>query len=123
MSCANTSDELPGTLNLSVYRAATFDLPITWKDGDGTPINLTGYTADMWIAQGQTRLIQLSTANGRIVLGGVAGTIRLTISATDTASLPAGNGSYDLLLTSGGGVVYPLLAGLVTIRGSVTGGP
>lgn len=121
-ACTTTSNELPGSWNVSVYRGATFNLNLTWTDGNNAPVNLTGYTADMVIAQGQNRLIELSTSNGRIALGGTAGTINLNISATDTAQLPQCNASYDLLLRSGGGVVYPLLAGLATVRGGVTGG-
>jgi hypothetical protein len=57
-------------------------------------------------------LIELTTGNGRIALGGSAGTITLTISATDTAALTAGRGVYDLELVSGSGIVTRLLQGV-----------
>jgi hypothetical protein len=53
-------------------------------------------------------------------LGGAAGTITLTISATDTAALTSGRGVYDLELVSGSGIVTRLLQGVATISRNVT---
>jgi hypothetical protein len=53
-------------------------------------VSLVGYTARMQVRstlESAEALIELTTANGRIALGGSAGTITLTISATDTRSL------------------------------------
>lgn len=120
MPVTSTTNELPGSLNLTIYQGATFSVTLTWTT-DGSPVNLTGYTADMMVKNGQTDVVELSTTNGRIALGGSAGTITLTIDADDTAALTPVHADYDLLLTSGTGVVVPLLAGLVTVRESVTG--
>jgi tRNA threonylcarbamoyladenosine modification (KEOPS) complex Pcc1 subunit len=65
-------------------------------------------------------LVELTTANSHIALGGTAGTISLTISATDTAGLTAGRGVYDLELVSGSGIVTRLLQGVATISRNVT---
>lgn len=115
MSCGNTHD-------LCILQGATFSKVITWK-ADGVAVNLTGYTARMQIratADAATPLIELTTANGRIALGGSAGTITLTISATDTAALTAGRAVYDLELVSSGGIVTRLVQGVVTISRNVT---
>jgi hypothetical protein len=107
--------DLPGTLNFSIYVGATFHLVLTWT-ASGVPVGLSGYTAALTIRDGQDVVITLTTANGRIVLGGAAGTVTLTVAAEDTASLAPGTADYDLLLTSPGGVVTPLVAGLCTLR-------
>jgi hypothetical protein len=67
-----------------------------------------------------TALIELTTANGRIALGGAAGTITLSISATDTEALTSGRAVYDLELVSGSGIVTRLLQGVATISRNVT---
>lgn len=110
--------QLPGKLDFQIYRGCTFSITLTWN-ADGAVVDLTGYTAAMDLCRGGAALYTLSTANGRIALGGAAGTIALTISATDTAgSFSAGDYRYDLILTSGGGVKTPLLSGVAT---AVTG--
>ena len=65
-------------------------------------------------------ILSLTTENGRIALGGGAGTITLTVSASDTAALTAGNGVYDLEIVSSGGVVTRLIEGSYTISREVT---
>ncbi len=108
--------------DLCIQQGATFRRVITWKQ-DGALVNLTGYTARMQIratAEAATALIELTTENGRIALGGAAGTITLTISATDTAALTAGRAVYDLELVAANGIVTNLLGGVVTIPRNIT---
>jgi hypothetical protein len=111
------------TYDITIEQGATFSLVITYKDND-TPVNLTGYTARMQVRstmESATVLIELTTgADGRIVLGGSAGTITMTIAATDTAALTAGRAVYDLELVSGGGIVTRLIQGVCTISRNVT---
>ncbi len=110
------------THNLTIERGATYTQRLTWKDPAGTAINLTGYTARMQLRPriGGPVLIELTTENGRIALGGSAGTIDLTIAAADTTTLPTSTVKYDLELISAGGLVYRLIEGAVTITPNVT---
>ena len=110
------------TYDITIEQGATFSLVITYKDND-TPVSLTGYTARMQVRatlESASTLVELTTANNRIALGGAAGTITLTISATDTAALTSGRGVYDLELVSGSGIVTRLLQGVATISRNVT---
>jgi hypothetical protein len=110
------------TYDLTIEQGATFSQLITYKD-NGVPVSLTGYTARMQVRatlESASTLVELTTANGRIALGGAAGTITLTISATDTAALTSGRGVYDLELVSGSGIVTRLLQGVATISRNVT---
>lgn len=113
---------MAGTHNFRANQGETFSKVLTWKDSAGTPITLTGYTAKMQVRliPGTTVIIELSTVNGRIVLGGIAGTITLTIAATDSAALPPGEYRYDLEMTTGGGVVTRLLEGQFTVKAEIT---
>jgi hypothetical protein len=102
------------TYDILIEQGATLQPVVTYKES-GAAINLTGYTARMQVRstlESAEALIELTTANGRIALGGSAGTITLTISATDTAALTAGRGVYDLELVSGSGIVTRFLQGV-----------
>ena len=110
------------TYDITIEQGATFSQVITYKES-GVAINLTGYTARMQVRstlESATSVVELTTANSRITLGGAAGTITLTISATDTAALTAGRGVYDLELVSGSNIVTRLLQGVCTISRNVT---
>jgi hypothetical protein len=110
------------TYDILIEQGATYSQVITYKD-NGVAVNLTGYTARMQVRatlEAATALIELTTANGRIALGGAAGTITLSISATDTEALTSGRGVYDLELVSGSGIVTRLLQGVCTISRNVT---
>jgi hypothetical protein len=88
-----------------------------------TPVDLGGYTARMKIkrtVKDTASLVELTTANAKIVLDNVAKTISLLISATDTALLTFTSGVYDLELVSAGSVVTRLVEGNVTVSKEVT---
>jgi len=117
MSCA-----CPSGYDLCIQQGATFRRVITWKQ-DGELVDLTSFTARMQIratTEAATALIELTTENNRIALGGTAGTITLTISATDTAALTAGTAVYDLELVAPDGTVTNLIGGVVTIPRNIT---
>ncbi|TXH14228.1 MAG: hypothetical protein E6R03_09740 [Hyphomicrobiaceae bacterium] len=112
-----------GTYNFTIEQGETFSRVITWNDSSNSPINLTGYTARMQIRKGggaPELQISLTTGGGGIVLGGVAGTITITIPASDTATMDAKSYVYDLELVSGSGVVTKLLKGIVSVAREVT---
>jgi hypothetical protein len=111
------------THNITIEQGATFRLSLIWKDSNNTPINLTGYTARMQVRRKYsepTTLLNFTTENGAIVLGGSAGTIEVTGLATLTDDLPIKPAVYDLELVSGSGFVTRLIEGSVTITPEVT---
>jgi hypothetical protein len=110
------------TYDILIEQGATYSQVITYKEA-GVAVNLTGYTARMQVRatlESASTLVELTTANSRIALGGTAGTITLSISATETAALTSGRGVYDLELVSGSGIVTRLLQGVATISRNVT---
>ena len=89
---------------LEIRQGVTFRDHYTLYSDDGeTLIDLTGKTARISLCRDNntTPITQLTTENSRIALGGAAGTVTLTISATDTAALPHGNGIYSFELIDG----------------------
>lgn len=114
---------LGNNFDITINQGATFELTITWKDSAGTAINLTGYSARMQVREtyaSTSTVVSLTNGSG-ITLGGAAGTIAISISATTTAALTAPfSGVYDLELVSAGGVVTRLLQGAATVTPEVT---
>lgn|SRR5574343_526082 len=113
------------TYDILIEQGATFQLNLVWKDSGGTPINLTGYTARMQVRHklaDTSPLLDFTTENGAITLGGVLGTISILGLATLTDALTVKSGVYDLELVSAGGIVTRLIEGGVTITPQVTRG-
>ena len=114
---------IAATYNIVCDQGATFDRTLTWKDNNGNPVDLTGYTARMQVrsvVDSSVVLLSLTTANSRIVLGGVAGTVQLTVDPTVMAAVAGGQYVYDLELVSAGGSVSRLVMGTFTVRDEVT---
>lgn len=113
----------PAKLKLTIYQGATFRKRLTWKAPNGTPIDLTGCSARMQVRNevgSDVVLIGLSTVNGRITLGGVAGTIDLWIADEDTTLIAWESGVFDLEITHPGGDVTRLAQGSISVSPEVT---
>lgn len=112
----------PGTLNLICPAGSTFDKTFTYRIA-GQLVNLTGWTARMQVRQkhtADTKLLDLTTSNGGITLGGAAGTVAIYATDTQTAALPAGVWRYDIELINGSGKVGRFLEGTFTVTPEVT---
>ena len=104
------------TKNLTIEQKATFRKKLTYRDAKKKPINLTGFTARMQIRDSQGALItDLSTENGKIKIGGSAGTIELVISNAETSAMTFSTALYDLTLTAPNGDVSRILQGKITL--------
>jgi len=109
--------------NATIDQGATFTLEVIYKDSAGTPINLTGYTAALQIRQNyydDTALVTLTSPSGGIVITGATGTIDITMSSAQTASLDEGIYVYDLEIYAGGGNITRLIQGQFTVSPEVT---
>jgi hypothetical protein len=122
---------IPGTLDFTCYQGAEFREALNWTDADGNQIDLTGYTARMQVRKSVTAEaveLELTTANGRIVLAPVVGpppyNILLVVAASVTAALEATpfdrKWRYDLELVPAGGQVRRTLKGKFVVDLEVT---
>lgn len=80
---------------LTIYQGATLRQTLTWKSGPtkdtAQPVDLTGCTARAQVREtwpSPVVILNLSTENSGIMLGGTSGTITLFMMATQTALLP-----------------------------------
>lgn len=122
---------LAGIHNMTCQQGSTFarTLTLRYPDPESPAIDpeyllwdFTGYTARMQVRrtlQSTTALISLTTANGRITLGGVTGNIELLIDAEDTAEITS-SGVYDLEIIDPNGVVSRILQGEFHLSEEVT---
>ncbi len=107
--------------NLVCEQATTFNFVFTIKNGS-TPWDLTNYTGTMTVRPfvgASTTTVVASTANGRMTLGGIAGTVTVTIDATTTGAITASRYAYDLVLDSGSEITR-ILEGKFIVTGAVT---
>jgi hypothetical protein len=112
--------------DITIKAGTDFQLQVTYKNPDGSPVNLTGFSARMMVKRDYsdaTPLVSLTTVDstqGLLTLGGAAGTIDIWIKNAHTTTLAKGTGVYDLEIVSGSGLVTRLLEGSVEITPEVT---
>jgi hypothetical protein len=112
-----------GIHNITVEVGATFRLNVTWKDGNGDPIDLTGYEARMQFRKkfsSTTTIMSFTSGAGTIVLGGADGTVAVKGIATLTETITDKFGVYDLELIAPNGDVDRILKGEVEFDPEVT---
>ena len=110
-----------GRYSFSIEKNADFQRTITYLVA-GLPYDFTSHTGNMEIrsAPGGTLYTTFSTANGRMALGGVNGTVTLTMNAATTNTLNwSGRAFYDIIIT-GPSVKFRLLEGRVALNFPVT---
>lgn len=118
----------PATLKdpLTIYQGATFHKRFIWQSASGSPIDLTGCTARMQVRAKVTDpavLIELTTEDGGLTLGGATGTIDLEISDEDTRVITSWKGGvWDLLITFPSGETYRIVEGTIVVSPGVTRG-
>ena len=108
-----------GRYDITSDQFATFERTITWKDSTGTPVNLTGYTARLQVRStfdDSNTVVDIDETGG-ITLGGVLGTIAVSVPAADMGWEP-GSYVWDLVLENG--ATTRLLQGSWTHRAGVT---
>lgn len=91
-------------VDVQIEAGETWDPVLVWKDENGALVNLTGYSADCYFRKTYDSpvLAQFTTSNGKIVLGGAAGTITFAVPPADTLALLANpSGVMDLRMTVG----------------------
>ena len=109
---------MAGFAELTLEQGASFTTTVTVNGSDGSPTNLTSYTA----AAQLRKSYYSSTANSFTVTVSNAanGELTMAMSAANTANLTPGRAVYDLLITSPTNVKTRVVEGIVTILPSVT---
>lgn len=112
-----------GTYDITIEQGATFTLNLRWLDSEGTPIDITGYTARMQVRRkysDKTSVLSLTSQDNEIILGDSLGTIDVTASDEKTAAINIKAGVYDLELETPSGDVVRLVQGTAVISPEAT---
>lgn len=125
-----------GIYNVTIEQGADWRLLFVWKDNTGEPHDLSGWTGRMQVREtlaGKSALLNLTTENGQITLGGADGTVEVTIPAAmsqevkpNLSKLSWQDGkqgvsfAYDLELIDPAGKVTRLLQGAAFFVPEVT---
>ena len=104
--------------NLTIDQGSTFKADIDVTDSDGDALNLAGYTVAGQLRKNYSS--STSTDFTASVTSTINGTIRISLSATQTNDLKAGRYVYDVEITSSTGEVTRVLEGQVEVTPGVT---
>jgi len=108
--------------NVTIDQGATWYLNVEYDNPNGTPVNLTSYTAALQIRslpESPTAVLSLSTGSG-ITITGATGLVAISATATQTRAIDEGTYFYDLEITSPAGVVTRLVQGQAVVTPEVT---
>ena len=108
--------------DITVEAGTTWNVVITLYDSSDDLIDLTDYTARMMVRPTHDSpivYVNLTSGSG-ITLGGVAGTITLERTATQTSAFKFSSGVYDLEIQKLDGTVTRVLSGQFIVLPEVT---
>jgi hypothetical protein len=113
-------------IDITHDQGATFERRFIWKLDPDDPeiVDVSGYAARMHIRSAvaaEEILLELTTENDRIFLGGPLGTVDLHLEPEATTDLAApATYRYDLEMVAPGGHVTRLIEGKFRLRPEVT---
>ena len=109
---------MAGFVELTIEQGANYSTTVTVNDSNGSPTNLTNYTAAAQLRKSyySTTATDFTVA----VTDAAAGQITMSITSANTANLAPGRYVYDLLITSPTSVKSRVIEGIATILPSVT---
>ena len=115
------------TYNTTIDQGADWFINFQYKQPNGTPVNITGYTAALQMRTSplaKTAVLTLTSAvGGGLTITGNSGTIAAHATAAQTDAITNGKYSYDLEITSGAGIVTRLVQGTIEVSPQTTRTP
>jgi hypothetical protein len=110
------------TYNTVIDQGADWYLSVVYEAPNGTPINITGFTAALQLRTSplaRTAALTLTTQNGGISITGATGTVSIHATAAQTMALVPQRYSYDLELYNGS-IVTRLIQGTIQVSAETT---
>ncbi|MDE1170930.1 MAG: hypothetical protein PW734_06955 [Verrucomicrobium sp.] len=104
--------------DITIERGADYSLPLVFKDGNGTPLNIIAATFKAQIREAAEGNVILATFTVTVD-GETPGRVVISLTGSQTADLDFASGVYDLFM-SNAGISYRMVAGNVTITPTVT---
>ena len=110
----------PGTYNFSYYKGDTNEFVIRPKNSSGSAFDLTGYSAEFFIASARGDNPSFSV-EAQAVVSAVNDTITCTILPGVGTTLDAGSYVYDVQISSGAALIFTVITGTISVTEQVTG--
>ena len=90
----------PGCYDITIQQGASFDQSFQFKDSNGDPIDLTGYSvaAEVWAEQKRSKFADFTVA----WLDQAQGSFQLSMNAVTTSKITE-SGGWDILVTNPNG--------------------
>ena len=108
----------PAQKDFTVQRRADFPLTLTFKDGNGSAINLTGYTVAAQVYSEDRSTLYASF--GVTYTNRTTGTVDIKLADTQTATFSPNELKYDVLLTQPNGDKFYYLEGTLYVSEGYT---
>lgn len=113
-----------GKLDIIIEQGSSFERNVYYRDPDGNPVNMTGYTAAMHVRKykGATEALLTLTSSAGYITVGETGHLEIHIPANETDDLNFVWGYYDLELYPEGDATqaFRLLEGRIKLTKEVT---
>lgn len=112
----------PGKYNFLCPQGTTFNKRLSYQI-NSIPVDLTGYTARMQVrekAASSTKILDLTTENGGLVINEGDGTVTINVAASVTSEIFPKNYVYDLEIVSNEDEVTRLIEGGFNVTAEVT---
>lgn len=119
---ATTISSATINVNFEEYAGNTLQMVFSYKQSNGTVIDLTGYSARMHVRvslEDVSPVISLNSGSG-ILLSSSGNNLVVTISAAQTGTLGVGSWLYDIELTDSLGKVNTFCYGKIKLKQAVT---
>jgi len=103
----------PGKYNFTVQRRSDHTIPLLFKDGNNSAINLTGFTvvAQVWDNTRTTKYADFTT----VYTDRAAGSVSISLTDLQTATFSPEILQYDVLLIDGSGNKEYYLEGTIFV--------
>jgi len=112
---------MASTYNTVIDQGADWFVNFTYQNPNGTPINITGYSAALQVRTSplaRTTVLSLTNGSG-ITITGASGLLAVHATAAQTGAIAPGTYAYDLEIT-GSGIVTRLVQGTIQVSPQVT---
>lgn len=101
---------------LNFRQGTDVSVDVEIKDDEGSPLNLTGYTAEVRISPDRDTAAELTlTVGNGVTIDTESGIVTYTLTNAQTDSFTFIQGRYDLEIIDAGGKIDPVVSGKVTI--------
>jgi hypothetical protein len=108
-------------VNFKVVQGDTFSIQVTYTNPNGTPINLTNYSARMDVRNepaGKVLCASVTNGNG-ITINGSTGVLSITFNPAQTRRFSTPSAAYQLQIASSGGQYTTILKGFLSVYPAV----